>query len=84
MLHLYAGVVSGISTSIFGVELAPLILHSLILGSSMIFHFPGGSVSVGAGFRLLTFSCRKFSLYAKGLRRGNFNNKLALLSLLHF
>ena len=33
ILHLYAGIVSGMGISIFRVELAPFVLHGLILGS---------------------------------------------------
>ena len=56
MLHLYAGIVSWMSISIFGVELAPFDLHSLILRSSMMFHLPKGGVNVRAGFRPLRLS----------------------------
>ena len=38
--HLYAGIVSGMSISIFRVELVPFILHDLILRFSIAFHEP--------------------------------------------
>lgn len=52
ILELHAGVLSGISISIFRVEFAPFILHILILRLSTMFPFSKGSVNVRAGFRL--------------------------------
>jgi hypothetical protein len=44
---LHAGIVSGMGISIFGIELAPFVLHALILRSSMMSCSPRSSLVTG-------------------------------------